>query len=158
MNRSDLMAMPHLLATPSMMRIAKENPPKKENVDQWGWKREIVTCRYGIYLRCKIQNGILKVAIFQPGVMCLGGREPVYELYVDKANDKFLTYDTVNKKWRTAKLDLIEWPESYACSAERWVSDADSKRILEYLGYKEMSNAYAGLLRFQQNVRDKERI
>ena len=158
MNKKDLLAMPRLLATPTMLRIAKENPPKKEIIDQWGWKREQVSCKYGIYLRCMIQNGILMVAFFLPGVLCLGGREPIYELYVDKANDKFLTYDTVNQKWRTAKLDLIEWPESYAYNTEKWISGADSKRILEYLDYVEMNNAYSGLLRFQQSIRDKERL
>ena len=156
MNKKDLLAMPRLLATPSMLRIAKENPPKKEIVDQWGWKRESVTCRYGIYLRCAIQNGILKVAMFQPGVMCLGGREPLYELYVDKANDKFLTYDTVNKKWRTAKLDLIEWPESYAYGTKQWISGTDNKRVLDYFGYKESKDGYSTILYFQREVREKE--
>ena len=156
MNKKDLLAMPRLLATPSMLRIAKENPPKKEIVDQWGWKRESVTCRYGIYLRCAIQNGILKVAMFQPGVMCLGGREPLYELYVDKANDKFLTYDTVNKKWRTAKLDLIEWPESYAYGTKQWISGTDNKRVLDYYGYKESKDGYSTILYFQREVREKE--
>lgn len=156
MNKKDLLAMPRLLATPSMLRIAKEYPPKKEIVNQWGYKHECVTCRYGVYLRCKIRDGILKVAVFQPGVMCLGGREPIYELYMDKANDKFLTYDTVKKKWRTAKLDRIEWPESYSYGSAPWVSGADNKLILNYLGNRESKNGYSAILSFQRDIREKE--
>ena len=155
MNKKNLMAMPHLRATPSMLRIAKENPPKKELIDRWGWKQEQVTCKYGIYLRCSVKDGILKVAMFQPGVMCLGGREPLFEVYVDKANDSFLTYDTVNQKWRTAKLDRIEWPETYAYGTGKWTSGADNKLVLDYFGYQANIDAYSALLYFQREVREK---
>ena len=155
MDKKALLAMPKLLATPTMLRVAKENQPKKVIVHRWGCDREEIQCRYRLYLRCAEQDKILKVALFQPEVLWGGGRKPIFELYIDKKNDTFLTYDPLQEKWLASKLDRLEWP-GMRYDGESWISDADAKRVRAYLNNQTSRTAYSAILRFQLDVREQE--
>ena len=56
-----------------------------------------------------VQNGILKAALYLPDYLRLDGDNPAYEVFLDKKKRQFLTYDYLDKKWRDAKLDRLEW-------------------------------------------------
>ncbi|MBR3586801.1 MAG: hypothetical protein IKO00_12315, partial [Oscillospiraceae bacterium] len=155
MDKKALLAMPKLLATPTMLRVAKENQPKKVMVHRWGCDREEIQCRYRLYLRCAEQDEILKVALFQSEVLWGGGRKPIFELYIDKKNDTFLTYDPLQEKWLASKLDRLEWP-GMRYDGESWISDADAKRVRAYLNNQTSRTAYSAILRFQLDVRERE--
>ena len=94
-------------ATPSMMKAAEQDEAKYRGGYLSG---DTKGYHYGRYIRSTIQWGILKVSIFLPEYMKAGGKLPVYEVYVDKEKEKFLTYDCFQKKWLTAKLDNLQWP------------------------------------------------
>lgn len=157
MNTKQLLEMPKLLATPAMLRTAQENPPKTEIKKTWYSNAyPTVTCRYTTYLRSVVKGGILKVSLFQPQALCCRDRRPVFELYVDRAKDKFLTYAPAEKKWYRGKLDRLNWPETYYSGGEMWVTVADEKRILRYFNSQSSGGAYRELLHFQYDVREKE--
>ena len=78
--------------------------------------------RIGLYMRCQTLKGILKVAFFLPEHMKAGGRLPVYELYINKESGEFLTYDCQNKRWLTAKLDMLQWPSYVRYSDKKWIN------------------------------------
>ena len=59
-------------------------------------------------MNCVIQDGILKAAFYLPDHLRLDGDKPAYEVFLDKENRQFLTYDHLEKKWRDAKLDRLE--------------------------------------------------
>lgn len=102
-----LLAMPVLMASPEMKQAAIEDVPQKK-VTYYG--REYTERRYFTYLNCQVQDGILKVAFYMPDCLRLNGDQPVYEVFLDKKNRQFLTYDCLARKWRDAKLDRLEWP------------------------------------------------
>lgn len=156
MVKKELMALPELLATPSMMKAAAADTPVIEEHKYW-WNNEKwyeTTYRQPLYVRSAVQNGILKVAYFSVETMRLGGRKPIFELYVNKARDQFLTYCLTDGKWHTAKLDRLEWPSFVRYRSQVRVSAADQKRVRDYFG--DTGSVYEVILRFQESVRLKQ--
>lgn len=154
MYKKQLLRMDKLLATPNMMRLAAEDIPTIESVGYYSHKTE----RYkrGMYIRCRVQNGILKVALFAPQHMRMGGRLPVYELYIDKNKKQFLTLDCQNNKWRTATLNNLVWysTTSYFQSGEKWISREGKRVLRNYFGTEQ--GDYNTIVKFQNDVRDEE--
>lgn len=86
--------------------------------------------------------------------MLLGGNLPVYELYINRSNGEFLTYNRNADKWQHAKLDLLDWPYYVSRSKKKWINPKGNQTIKRYLGVKE--GGYEGILSYQQSVRRKE--
>ncbi len=155
MVKKELLQMRLLKATPKMLQLAAADTPKAEVIrctDTYSYER--VRRQYRLFARCAVENSILKVALFSPEAMRLGGRMPVYELYIDKSASRFLTYDPVGKRWLTAKLDRLDWPVPSYEAWESWMSPADMKTVQSYLGTKEGS--ITDILSYQRDVRDQE--
>lgn len=138
------------MASPEMKQAAQEDVPQKKTT--W-YGSEYTARQYFTYLNCQVQNGILKAAFYLPDGLRLGGDRPVYEVYLDKENRQFLTYDYLAKKWRDAKLDRLEWHGRIYDSA-CWVSEADSDMIQQYFSGK--NGGYHGILDFQKDVREEQ--
>lgn len=49
----------------------------------------------------------MKVTLYDPDAMRLGGTLPVYEIFMEKEKQQFLTYDRSHDKWRAAKIELL---------------------------------------------------
>lgn len=154
LKKKELMRMPILLATPKMMKIAAADTFKQRTDRRSGYSWVQDSYEYGIYMRCQTQNKILKVAFFLPEHMRSGGRHPIYELFIDKEKGQFLTYNKINHKWMTAKLDMLNWPVYVYNSKKNWISPRESALIKKYLGTKEES--YIGLLQYQRGIREEE--
>ena len=154
MFKQQLLKMDKLLATPNMMRLAAEDIPTIEYI---GYSRSYKSEQYkrGMYMRCRVQDGILKVALFAPQHMRMGGRLPVYELYIDKDKKQFLTLDCQSNKWRTATLyNLVWYSSSYFQSGEKWISREGKKLLRNYFGTEQ--GDYNTIVKFQNCVREEE--
>lgn len=155
MRKKELLKMRKLTATPGMMRMAAEDQPRKVAGDGPGWRRYYCDAyQYGMYMRCQVQDGVLEAAFFLPEHMRAGGRMPAYELYIDKEEGKFLTYDRIAGKWLTAKLDMVPWPDYVGCSEKKWASPKGYNLVKEYLGSEH--GGYYGLLEYQLRIRADE--
>ena len=97
--------MKNLPATEEMLAVAREDVPVKVGS---GWNTSY-RCRYSGFVRSAVEGGILKVTLYDPDAMRLGGTLPVYEIFMEKEKQQFLTYDRAHDKWRTAKIDYLEW-------------------------------------------------
>lgn len=76
-------------------------------------------------MNCVVQDGILKAAFYLPEHLRLDGNNPAYEVFLDKKAHQFLTYDHLEKKWRDAKLDRLNWPgRNYYATC--WASEKDA--------------------------------
>lgn len=139
-----------------MMKMATDHPPQKEVCPSWwgGQDRVQETYEYALYLRCQVLNGILKVAVFLPDRMRLGGNLPAYELFINKERGDFLTYDRNRDKWLTAKLDLLAWPDYVRPSSKTWINPQGFSTIKSYLGIEH--GGYTGLLEYQIKIRADE--
>ena len=123
MKKSILLGMPKLTASPEMKKVALEDEPEKVRTYS-GYTR--IRRKYKCYMNCMVQNGILKVALYLPDHLRLDGDNPAYEVFLDKKKRQFLTYDYLDKKWRDAKLDRLEWPgQDY--DAVCWVSTGEQE-------------------------------
>lgn len=153
MKKEQLKELGRLYATPAMMKKAGQDVPELVN-RKHSWRKDMIYAyKYGVYMRCRIQDGILKVSFFLADLMRLGGNKPVYDLFIDKETGEFLTWDAGREKWRTAKLDMLEWPE-YVWYSGRYINPEGNRSIKRYLNTEE--GGYKGLLNYQQHIREKE--
>lgn len=151
MKKKELLALRDLKATPQMMKLAAADTPHREKYF-YGYSSQETYTR-GLYLRAIVENDLLKVAIFLPEHLRMGGKNAAFEVFVSRAENRFLTYDRLHDKWLTAKLDMLPWTRHIG-SEQKWISEAGSKLMKEYLGGTH--GGYEGLLVFQLWVRDEE--
>ena len=79
MKKRELLAMRQLNATPKMIAIAKADVPQKVTVKgYWGPHQELLR-KYQLYMRCCVENGILKAALYYPDNLRVSGHEPSYD-------------------------------------------------------------------------------
>ncbi len=148
MNKSMLMKMRKLTATPSMIEYAKNDKLHTQGQYSWGNTQGY---NVGRYLRCTMERDILKVAIFLTEHMRAGGKLPAYEIYLDTKKGDFITYDCIQQKWRNAKADLLPWPSYVHYSYNDWMSDNGYWKIKKFLRTRQ--GGFPGILEFQLRVR-----
>lgn len=149
MKKSSLLKMKNLPATEEMLAVAREDMPVKVGS---GWNTSY-RCRYSGFVRSAVEGGILKVTLYDPDAMRLGRTLPVYEIFMEKEKQQFLTYDRTRNEWRTAKIDYLEWQAKGSNNV--WISTVDDAQIRQYLASDEKS-VYRAILQFQRAVRDAE--
>lgn len=148
MYKKDLLAMRPLKATDEMLRAERADVPRE--VPDWygGLYR-----KHPLFTRCQVENDILKVALFFPDALRTGGCLPSYEVFIDRAAKKFITYDRMEDKWREAKVDRLNWPRNIRATDDPWMSSDDTKAVQTYLGGR--NGGYAGVLEYQEKLRDE---
>lgn len=111
--------MKNLPATEEMLAVAREDVPVKVGS---GWNT-FYRCRYSGFVRSAVEGGILKVTLYDPDAMRLGGTLPVYEIFMEKEKQQFLTYDRTRNEWRAAKIDYLEWQAKgpIMCGSAPWM-------------------------------------
>lgn len=154
MNKKALLSIRPLKATPKILRLAAEDTKRERPVSRWGNQYIRNGYQYDLFLRCIVQDGILKVSMFLPRLLRLGARTPAYDVYIDREAGRFLTYSHEKKKWLTGKMDRLEWDNDWWDDAERWLSPADAKLVGSYFG-KDVGG-YQTILEFQRRIRDEE--
>lgn len=157
MNRKELLRLRRLKATLKMVRIAQEDIPKKVTVKGWnGYDYQETRRKYQLFLRCRIEGELLRVALYYPDNLRAEGRLPSYEVYIDRNTRRFITYDCINKKWSNAKLDRLKWPEYLPSYPRTWMPIADAKTAADYLNSEKLG--YEAVLSYQWKLREEARI
>lgn len=154
MKKQELQALRVLKATPEIMKAMQANPLQRETISYAHLNYTYEFYEYGLFMRCTIQNDILIVALFLPSYLRTEGKLPAYTLYVLRAERRFITYDHINQKWRTATLHNLYWPTYFYYSKKKWIRQSDYKKIQTYLGEKE--GGYEGILHYQNQIREEE--
>lgn len=147
MYKKDLMAMQPLNATEAMRKTVREDIPQK--VSEWSAPRY----KYSLFARCLVEQDVLKVALFFPDALRTGGQLPSYEVFLNRAEKKFITYDRMEDKWREATADHLKWPRYISSSDGTWMSPDDKETVKAYLGGKKAG--YSGVLEYQEKLREE---
>ena len=155
MKKRELLAMRQLNATSKMVAVAKGDIPQKITISTYWGPRQEVRQKYQLYMRCRIENEILKVSLFYPDNLRVNGRQPSYEVYIDHSAERFITYDRINNKWREAMINHLEQPQTYN-TPNVWISTADTKTVADYLNSEQ--KGYGAILTYQRKLREKARI
>ena len=153
MNKKNLLAMSALRATKKILELAALDELKTRKLLLHGFPYQGKGYQWGRYLRSKVQDGILHVAIFLPEPLRMGARDAAYEIYVDRAKKQFLTYDRIENRWRSAKLDYLDWPKYVSYSEGNWISRSDDKTIKQYLNGER--GGFSGVLDYQLRLREE---
>lgn len=104
----------HLLPATRKMAETAERDEVKEIYGPWyrnyyGQKtRNTYRCHtYFIYLRAVVEGEVLKVSVFTRERI-LNGQQSLYDIYINKKEGRYLTFDNKDNKWRTAKIDMLD--------------------------------------------------
>ena len=151
MKKAILKKLGHLYATDEMLRMAEQDIPENKKV---GWQRVEPVFQREVYLQCQICKGILVTAIYLARDLRLGSKKPLYEIFIDKSRKEYLTWDTVNEKWRTARLEALDFPYYYSYSCA-YIAPEDNHRLTEYMGVTQ--EGMKGIYAYQQSIL-KERL
>ena len=149
MKKKELRALPTLRATDKMMQMARADEFKKRKQRYGVW---VEGYERGFYLRSQVYGGILKVAVYLTEYMRMGVRDAAFEVYVDKEHSRFLTYDRLRDRWRTAKVDCLPWPRYVYYSTGHYIHPHEAKTIQRY--FDGAHGGYTGLLEYQKEVRE----
>jgi hypothetical protein len=154
MIKRKLLGMKKLNATARMVQTARENPMETVEKMSCGSTYTTRSVKYLRYLRAAVEGRILKVAVFIHNELEKGNKEPAYEVYCDRKNDKWLTYEPAGDKWRTAKIDNLFYVPWYRYEYDgNWQTDSDRKLVNEYFGTGANKDIYSAVLDFQANVK-----
>ena len=154
MRKKSLLALPRLLATPDMVQTANSDTPKVSK--SWNG-RPNYQFKFPIYYRSAVFRGILVVSFFSPQAMRSGSQDSFLDLFIDRKEEKFLSYNRDERNWLTGMLKNISFPNYVYYSNRRWCTPEDEKRIIRYL-HMESDNisGYHAIECYQSNIREKE--
>lgn len=161
MKKKELLEMQPLRATAYMIHTAEQDEAKKDEVkykNYYGCEgtRKITKCRYGRYFMAAVEGDVLKVAVFTRSGLRKQSREPVYEVYVNKKENAYLTYETETRKWRTAKINMLEYEGLYYLHMyEEWQTDRTRKLVNGYFETGKNLNVFQAVLDFQSAVKQE---
>lgn len=158
MKKKDLLAMKSLRATRAMLQTARENQiVAKKRKNTLGYTVSESKCKFMMYFRATAENGILKVAVFTQRELQNEIKTPLYEVYCDRENKKYTTYDPGENKWRSAKIDYLEYPGKWSIQeSENWQQDSDRKLVNDYFGTGQNRDIYAAVLDFQAEIKSDQ--
>lgn len=144
MKKKELLKLPKIPSTKSMLEVAIND---KEVSDGWGNK----SYKYQTYYRAKAYGEILKVCIYERADVF--AKVPRHEIYINKAKEKYLTFDNYTEKWKTAKINnlhLTGYKEQ-----RRYYDSGTEKIITKYLqnGYE---RGYEAIYQFQEGIKANE--
>ena len=146
MKKKQLLKMKTMKATGEMLLLAKQREEKDGAGAGLGRK---AIYRYGsFFMACK-KEGILKISVFLTEHMRFGGIDPVYDIFIDKKKDDFITYDHERQRWSAAVIDKLD-----GISDGMYCEEKSRKCVQEYLGWNK--EIYDAALYFQLGVRERQ--
>lgn len=150
MKKKDLLKLPDLTVTEQMKQLVDEDDPKKKTY--YGTYKRTVYERYQYY-RAVVQDGILKLAVFSRKLIAKGQADPEFEIYISKEEKKYITQETATGKWRTAKIDNLDYTldDGYVYGNKPYCTKETKQLVNEYLGTGEREVKDA-VLEYQNNL------
>lgn len=148
MKKKELTLLQWLKATDEMLAYAKADIPVLE--ERHGRMRYIY--KYNLYIMASVEDRYLKVALFIPDHLSLGGTDPMYSLFIDKEDEAFIGYDHLLGKWTTAMLNRLKTPYEL-CYSKIFCTSKDTACICKYL--ETDASPYDAISNFQSELRRK---
>ncbi len=165
MKKKSLLTHKALNATSAMMEVLQNDKEEIELKTYGKWNGTEQTRRwskykYIRYYRAAVTDGILKVSVFTRRWLEAGNRGPQFEIYIDRENNEFLTFEPAAGKWRTAKINNLQydirdydWSHHY----NEWSSQADRTMVNKYLNTGANLDIFQAVLDFQADIRKEWR-
>lgn len=170
MQKAKLRALKRLNATPTMVRIARNNILSKPITHKNRWGSEYKYDRqYDLMLRCQTRGSILMIAIFIPENIAQGSLTPTYEIYCNPEGNEFITRvrkaNGEEEKWSDAMLFNLPLVQSrfinrscgvddYFKNSRIWQNQGGKAEIKQFLDVD--FSGYRGIQQFQNRCREEK--
>ncbi len=142
------------------MAFRDQGKEKRENAY---WRRSPYT-EYDIryYLRAEVEEGILKLEVYQGEDIRKCNEEPLYRIYLSAEEGKYATYLQREWKWSKAKMRNLpdterNWDNIYKESY--WIAKAEKETVQGYLGELDQSKGIKNIIEdWQTNAMHQKEI
>lgn len=148
MRKKKIEKLGHLYATDEMLHMAEQETMVEK---KYVWNQTESVFQHEMYVRCSVCEGILIVAVFMTRSLRLEGKKPLYEIFIDKDKEDYLTWDMERKKWRTAQIGSLYFP-AYSRYSDIYITPEENKLVSDYL---EVKNGVKGIEEYQRSILDK---
>lgn len=109
--------------------------------------------KYDYFASASVHDGILMVRCHTRTALGYGIKEPRHLVFIDKKNNEYCTYDRVDKKWRTAKINMLEGLHSGWRLWSTWSTKADRQLVNDYFETGKYLDIEAAVLEFQAGIK-----
>lgn len=156
MKLKELSKLPKITAPKSFVEKAGKDTPRM--IKKYGSTEYRYETRE--YAKCRMYGDIIKVALFYTKNLRLGATTPAYEIFIDYKNEDFITYDYSANRWSNATIEKLDTSFYWWFEAkEKKYMSAKERAFLRTNLKIEEDNRYSdyyGILKFQQNVRERQ--
>ncbi len=137
-----------LEADAQMIQKAMKDFPTQEK----GYYKTIEKYQYDIHMNCQIKEGILMTGLYFTRDLRLGAVTPAFEIFIDRENERYITWDFVQGKWKSGLVEHLGW-KSYFGMYHFSISEEDNQQIKDYLQTENDGSAAIGA--FQRSILKK---
>lgn len=159
MRKAGLLDKKPLTATRSMLDTARKDTgtKKKEGIFNPGYIE--YESRYYFRAALSADKEILEIDLFTRKDLAAKRREPRFRIFLDYKREDFISWDIVNEKWRSAKIDMLETDDDryrYSYRGKNHATKDTLDTVNSYLHTGRMKDVEMAVLDFQARVRKIE--
>ena len=137
MRKGMLKKLKPLKATAWMIRAKENDKPEIKEIRGNGSTRrtkQVLVYRYYRFFHAEVEEGILKIGIWQRATLLEKGQETDFTIYIDNRENKWITESQGG--WSKAKIFNLPYDreEGEIFGSYNWSSEKDLKTVIEYTG------------------------
>lgn len=166
MKRKDLLSLPAMGVTDEIRKLANADTGV-EDLEKYGYREEIVKRyeRFG-YLRAGVREKILMIEMYIGDTLRTGSEEPRFIVFLSGKENTYTTYDTRDRKWRSAKIKNLEdgrYQYGKHFDTGYWIEEKEKELVLKYLkseegDAREAINSWQGRAMHRKEIREIDRV
>lgn len=161
MRKAGLLGKKPLKATRKMLETARNDKGTQKRAARWNGIDGYTEYGSRYYFRAveSADRGILEVDLFTRKDLASGRTDPRFRIFLDRARQDFASWDMVNGKWSSAKIDLLETDDdrySYSYRGRNHATRETLNTVNGYLHTGCMNDVETAVLDFQTRIRGTE--
>lgn len=161
MRKAGLLDKKPLTATRSMLETARRDTGTKKRIGAWYGVATYTEYESRYYFRAMISvnKEILEVDLFTRRDLALGRTDPRFRIFLDREKKDFESWDMVNEKWSSAKINMLETDDdrySYTYRGRNHATKATLHIVNGFLYTGYMQDVEMAVLDFQAGLRKTE--
>ena len=162
MRKAGLLGKKPLTATRKMLETARRDTGTEKRAERWYGSIDTYTeyeSRYYFRAMISANREILEVDLFTRRDLASGRKDPRFRIFLDRERKDFASWDVVNEKWSSAKIDMLETCDgrySYSCRGRNHASKETLGTVNRYLYTGCMNDVETAVLDFQAKIRKTE--
>lgn len=161
MRKAGLLDKKPLTATNKMAALAKADTGTKKKAVNGYHKCSYTEYKSRYYFRAVMSadKKILEVDLFTRKDLAEGKKIPRFRIFLDREKKDFISWNTAEEKWSSAKIDMLETDDDryrYSYRGCNYASEQTLNIVNRYLKTGNMQDVETALLEFQLKVRGEE--